>query len=61
MEEIEKAYLMQEITSLEECITHLTKAKRALNDVDETDNFYSKIHYLAEEINDFKLQKEAEL
>ncbi len=58
---MEKAYLMQDIMNLEECIKFLDSAKKALNDVDDTDDFYSKIHYLAEEINDFKLKKEAKI
>lgn len=57
----EKAFLIHNINGLQECIMYLTEAKKALNDVDDTDDFYSKIHYLAKEINDFKLKKEAEL
>lgn len=57
----EKAFLIHNINGLQECIMYLAEAKKALNDVDDTDDFYSKIHYLAEEINDFKLKKEAEL
>ena len=61
MEEMNKKILIHDINRLQECVMYLIEAKKALNDVDDTDDFYSKIHYLAEEINDFKLKKEAEL
>ena len=61
MEEMNKKILIHDINRLQECVMYLIEAKKALNDVDDTDDFYSKIHYLAEEINDFKLQKEVEL
>ena len=61
MEEMNKKILIHDINRLQECVMYLTEAKEALNDVDDTDNFYSQIHYLAEEINDFKLKKEAEI
>ena len=57
----EKVWLGYDINKLAVCIKYLEEAKKTLNDVDDTDDFYSKIHYLAEEINDFKLKKEAEL
>ena len=58
---MEKAYLMQDIMNLEECIKFLDSAKKALNDVDNTDYLYAEIHNLREKINDFKINKEAEI
>ena len=58
---MEKAYLMQDIMNLEECIKFLDSAKKALNDVDNTDYLYAEIHNLREKINDFKIDKEAEI
>lgn len=58
---MEKAYLMQDIMNLEECIKLLDSAKKALNDVDNTDYLYAEIHNLREKINDFKIDREAEI
>jgi len=58
---MEKAYLMQDIMNLEECIKFLDSAKKALNDVDNTDYLYAEIHNLREKINDFKINREAEI
>ena len=58
---MEKAYLMQDIMNLEECIKFLDSAKKALNDVDSTDYLYAEIHNLREKINDFKIDREAEI
>jgi hypothetical protein len=58
---MEKAYLMQDIMNLEECIKFLDSAKKALNDVDNTDYLYAEIHNLREKINDFKIDREAEI
>ena len=58
---MEKAYLMQDIMNLEEFIKFLDSAKKALNDVDNTDYLYAEIHNLREKINDFKIDREAEI
>lgn len=58
---MEKAYLMQDIMNLEECVKFLDSAKKALNDVDNTDYLYAEIHNLREKVNDFKIDKEAEI
>lgn len=58
---MEKAYLMQDIMNLKECIKFLDSAKKALNDVDNTDYLYAEIHNLREKINDFKIDREAEI
>ena len=58
---MEKAYLMQDIMNLEECIKFLDSAKKALNDVDNTDYLYAEIHNLRKKINDFKIDREAEI
>lgn len=58
---MEKAYLIQDIMNLEECIKFLDSAKKALNDVDNTDYLYAEIHNLREKINDFKIDREAEI
>lgn len=52
---------MQDIMNLEECIKFLDSAKKALNDVDNTDYLYAEIHNLREKINDFKIDREAEI
>ena len=57
---MEKAYLMQDIMNLEECIKFLDSAKKALNDVDNTDYLYAEIHNLKEKVIDLKIQKEIE-
>ena len=58
---MEKAYLMQDIMNLEECVKFLDSEKKALNDVDNTDYLYAEIHNLREKVNDFKIDKEAEI
>jgi len=61
MEEDERKWKYYDITQLNACIKALNEAKSSLVDVDDTFNFYKKIHDLREEINDFKLEREAEL
>ena len=58
---MEKDWLSYDITKLAICIKFLEEAKKTLNDVDDTDDFYAEIHNLKEKINDFKLQKETKL
>lgn len=50
-----------EIRKLSECLNCLEKAYKCLVDVDDTDEIYTKIVNIAEEVNDIKINKEVKM
>lgn len=50
-----------EIKKLSECLNCLEKAYKCLVDVDDTDEIYTKIVNIAEEVNDIKINKEVKM